>query len=63
MEVYQDLWNKTRQILSENFAENTFTEMFGEVKKVTKVENGIIYVLVPSTFIKTKINNIYSICP
>ena len=60
MEKYQNLWNQTRDILSESFAESTFNEIFGEVKKVIKVESGLIYVLTPSTFIKTKINNIYT---
>lgn len=60
MEIYQDLWNKTRDQLANNFSEETFEEMFSDVKKVIKVENGIIYVLTPSTYIKTKINNIYT---
>lgn len=60
MEFYQDLWNQTRDILAENFSEQTFNEVFEDVKKVVKEENGIIYVLTPSTFIKTKINNIYT---
>lgn len=60
MEKYQNLWNQTRDILSESFAESTFNEIFGDVKKVINFDNGIIYVLTPSTFIKTKINNIYT---
>ena len=60
MEFYQDLWNKTRDKLSNNFAESTFNEVFGEVKKVVKVEHGVISVLVPSTFIQSKINNVYT---
>lgn len=60
MERYQDLWNKTRENLSKNFSETTFNEIFSDVKKVVKVENGVIYVLTPSTFLKTKINNLYT---
>ena len=60
MELYQNLWNQTKEILAESFSEDTFNEIFGEVKKVVKFENGIIYVLTPSTFVKTKINNIYT---
>lgn len=60
MEIYQDLWNKTRDKLANSFAEDTFNEMFGDVKKVIKEKNGIIYVLTPSTYIKTKINSVYS---
>lgn len=60
MEEYQDLWNQTRDKLATYFAEETFDEIFSDVKKVIQVENGIIYVLTPSTYIKTKINNIYA---
>ncbi|MDE6408016.1 MAG: hypothetical protein K2K50_05370, partial [Anaeroplasmataceae bacterium] len=60
MEEYQNLWNQTRDKLSSYFAEETFEEIFSDVKKVIQEENGIIYVLTPSTYIKTKINNIYA---
>lgn len=60
MDFYQELWNKTKDILANNFSEETFNEMFGQVKKVVKEENGVIYVLTPSTYIKTKINNVYT---
>lgn len=60
MEFYQELWNKTKDILANNFSEETFNEMFDQVKKVVKEENGVIYVLTPSTYIKTKINNVYT---
>lgn len=60
MESYQNLWNQTRDILANNFAEETFEELFSDVKKVIQVENGIIYVQTPSTYIKTKINHLCS---
>lgn len=60
MEQYQNLWNQTRQILSENLVEDTFNVIFGEVKKVAKVENGIIYVITPNTFVMTRINNVHT---
>ena len=60
MNKYQELWNETRNYLEKNLTENTFTETFEEVKVVLKEENGIIYVLVPSTYIQSKINNLYS---
>lgn len=56
---YQDLWNQTLDELSKSLAETAFNETFSETKKVIKEENGIIYVLTPSTYIKTKINNLY----
>lgn len=60
MNSYQNLWNQTREKLASSFSESTFEEMFADVKKVVKQENGIIYVLTPSSYIKTKINNIYT---
>lgn len=60
MDVYQDLWNKTRDKLAASLAEETFDETFLNVKKVLKNENGIIYVLTPSLYIKTRINNLYA---
>ena len=60
MNKYQELWNETRNNLEKNLSETTFTETFEDVKVVLKEENGIIYVLVPSTFIQSKINNLYS---
>ena len=60
MNKYQELWNETRDYLSKNLTENTFTETFEDVKVVLKEENGIIYVLVPSNYIQSKINNLYS---
>ena len=60
MEFYQNLWNTVLDHLSKNLSETAFEENFGEVKKVVKEENGVIHVLCPSTFIKSKINNVYS---
>lgn len=57
---YQELWNKTKEILSFCYDEDTFNGTFEEVKKVIKFQNGTIFVLVPNIFIKTKINNMYS---
>lgn len=59
MNEYQDLWNQTLDKLAKNLSENTFAETFGEVKHVMKEENGVIYVLTPSTYIKSKINTVY----
>lgn len=59
MELYQNLWNQTRQKLSENLAEQTFEDIFGNVKVVAKVENRVIYVITPSPFVKSRINNVY----
>ena len=60
MNEYQDLWNKVLDKLSYNLSEETFNNTFSDVKHVIKEENGIIYVLTPSIFIKTKINSLYA---
>ena len=60
MEFYQNLWNSILEQLANNLSEAAFEENFGEVKKVVKEENGVIHVLCPSTFIKSKINTLYS---
>lgn len=52
--------DKTRDKLAASLAEETFDETFSNVKKVLKNENGIIYVLTPSLYIKTRINNLYA---
>ena len=59
MNDYQSLWNDTLDKLSGILSETTFSETFGEVKYVMKEENGVIYVLTPSTYIKSKINSLY----
>lgn len=60
MNEYQSLWNDTIDKLNEMMDETNFQDTFGEVKHVSKEENGIIYVITPSPFIKNKINSIYS---
>lgn len=59
MEFYQNLWNTVLDHLSKNLSETAFEENFGDTKKVVKEENGIISVLCPSTFIKSKIKSLY----
>jgi len=55
----QDLWNQTRDILEKTISPLSFEETFGNVKKVGREENGVIYVIVPSQYLKRKINNTY----
>ncbi len=59
MVEYQDVWNGVRDELEEKLAPRTFDQTFGEVKRVIKYENGIIYVLTPSAYARRNINNIY----
>lgn len=59
MKEYQELWDNTLIELSKSYSEDTFNEIFSDVKKVVKFQNGLISVLAPNVFIKTKINKIY----
>ena len=58
-DIYQNLWEKTKENLSSCYREDTFKETFEDVKEVIKFQNGTIFVLVPNIYIKTKINSIY----
>ena len=59
MVEYQEIWNNVRDQLEKNLAPQTFAQTFGEVKKVIRQENGIIYVSTPSSYSRRLINNIY----
>ena len=56
---YQDLWNAVRDELEKELAPQSFQQTFGDVKRVIKYENGIIYVLTPSPYSRRTINTIY----
>lgn len=57
--TYQELWQKTKNYLSNCYSESTFNDTFSGVESVVKFQNNIIYVLVPNNYIKTKINHMY----
>ena len=59
MQEYQSLWNSVKQELKTQLAPNTFDETFEKVKRVAKEENGLIYIIVPSSVIKFKIQQVY----
>ena len=56
---YQVLWNEILEKLSQNLSEQTFSATFDEVKHVVKEENGVIFVLVPTPYIKSRIHNMF----
>ena len=59
MQEYQSLWNQVKQELRTQLAPTTFDETFEKVKKVAKEENGLVYIVVPSSVIKFKIQQVY----
>lgn len=58
-EHYQELWNKTLQLLSKDFSKDEFEEIFKPVNKVYKVSKNLLYVVAPSQFHKSRIENLY----
>ena len=59
MQNYQELWNNVRTKLKDKLSEETFNNTFGDVKKVYKEENGTLYIIVPSVYIKSNINTVH----
>jgi len=59
MQNYQELWNNVRTKLKNKLSEETFNNTFGDVKKVYKEENGNLYIIVPSVYIKSNINTVH----
>ncbi len=55
---YQELWDNAKVILQEKLAPNVYNELFKETY-VYKIAGTSIIVIVPSTYIETKINKIY----
>lgn len=55
---YQELWDNAKIILQEKLAPNVYNELFKETY-VYKIAGTSIIVIVPSSFIETKINKFY----
>lgn len=58
-EQYQELWNKTLNLLAKDFDKEVFEEIFKPVNRVYKVSKNLIYVVAPSQFHKSRIENLY----
>ncbi len=59
MQNYQELWNDVRSVLKDKLTEETFNNTFGDVKKIYKEENGTLFVIVPSVYLKSTINTVH----
>ena len=55
----QEIWNSIRQSLKKKLAPVTFEQTFGSLEKIHHEENGIIFILVESVFIKSNINKLH----
>jgi chromosomal replication initiator protein len=58
-EQYQQLWNRTLDLLAKDFSKDEFEEIFKPVNTVYKVNKNLIYVVAPSQFHKSRIENLY----
>ncbi|MCR5113409.1 MAG: chromosomal replication initiator protein DnaA [Acholeplasmatales bacterium] len=52
----QEIWNDVRETLKKKLAPTTFNQSFENVTKIDHEENGVIFILVDSEFIKHNIN-------
>ena len=52
----QEIWNDVRETLKKKLAPTTFNQSFENVTKIDREENGVIFILVDSEFIKHNIN-------
>lgn len=59
IEYYQDLWNRTLELLAKDFSKEEFEEIFKPVNRVYKVSKNLLYVVAPSQFHKSRIENLY----
>lgn len=59
MDIYQEIWNKTLNDLKNEFEESSFNDIFYNLDKVYKFQNGYIYLIAPTEFHKNRINTYY----
>ncbi len=59
MENYESLWESVKLKLQITLDEDVFNETFGAINGVFKVVNNNIYLVVPNSFIKSKIDTFY----
>ena len=60
MDKYEELWQKILYDLERVYNEDIYSEVFEPLKAVNCVKNGLVYVIVPNPFIKTRISQLYA---
>lgn len=60
MNEYQNIWNKILVLLKEQLGNEAFDSSFGKCLEVFKFENSYVYVKVPNSLIKYKIDRFYT---
>ncbi|CCV63578.1 Chromosomal replication initiator protein DnaA [Alteracholeplasma palmae J233] len=59
MNIYDDLWNKILKDLEYIYSEEVYNEIFAPIKSTHKFQNGLIFIIVESEFIKNRISRMY----
>lgn len=59
MHIYDQLWFKILADLENIYNEETYQDVFGSINKTHKFQNGHLYIVVPTEFIKNRINRLY----
>lgn len=60
MDKYALIWNQTKEKLKNTYDEDLYNQLFRDITTILKVTNGTIYLLCPSSLIKTKIERFHS---
>lgn len=60
MNIYDQLWNNILKELEQIYTEEVYNEIFSPITSTHKFQNGLVFVIVPSLFIKNRITRIYA---
>lgn len=56
---FEDIWKKIKSTLQSEFDNDIYNEHFAEINNVFRVNNNLVYLIAPNSFIKNKIENFY----
>lgn len=59
MDNYRQLWKNILKRLNDDLGDNSFNEVFKECDEIYKFENNYLFIIVPSTIIKFRIDQFY----
>ena len=55
----QELWLQVREMLQESIGAQEFAESFENIKEIYKVQNGYIFLEVPTVLVKFRVDKFY----
>ena len=56
---FEDIWKKIKSTLQTEFDNDIYNEHFAEINNVFRVNNNLVYLIAPNSFIKNNIENFY----